>query len=336
LLTALLLLSLARMAAPRSPGVWAAALAFFAFLPVVAKTDAMIHPEPLNMLESTFAVWLTTKLVRRPSFSVGMLVAIVIVLALGLATRASNIFTAAAIAVALIVRYAPRLRRRAPRRQDVVAALAVVVLVGGTAYWISNGSHNASLASLADTSTESATSHHAFFTVPLKSLFETPYRAHFANAAFPETYDEIWGDWIGAFAWSTFQGAPTGEVLSVLRDQNWIGIIPTALAIGGWCLLAYSAMRRRRDLLAVTLVAPIALAGYLGRSYAQLSPDGDLFKASYLLTTAPVWALAFGFAWGALARFPRTRLWLGLALAVFCVMELRFMMYGLHDGNAVF
>ncbi|HZQ80562.1 MAG TPA: hypothetical protein VFB25_01145 [Gaiellaceae bacterium] len=335
LLTALLLLSLARTAAPRSPPVWAAAVAFFAFLPVVAKTDGMIHPEPLNMLLSTTAVWLTTKLAARRHFSAALLLLVLIVLAVGLGTRASIVFTGAAIAIALTVRYLPSLSVRSLRR-NIAPVVAVLMLIGATVFWISNGSHNASLASLADTATQTTQSHRAFFTLPLKSLFQTPYRANFVNAALPETYDEIWGDWIGSWAWSTFQGAPTGRVLSTLRNQNWIGVIPTALAIGGWFLLAWLAVRRRRELLAATLVAPIALAGYLGRSYEQLSSDGDLFKASYLLTTAPIWALSFGLAWGALARFPRLRLGLGVTLAAFAVLELRFMLYGLHDGYPPF
>jgi hypothetical protein len=78
------------------------------------------------------------------------------------------------------------------------------------------------------------------------------------------------------------------------------------------------------------------VTGYLVRSYQLLSPDGDLLKASYILTTAPIWALGFGVAWSKLGRFPLLRIGLGIAFAGFAIMELRFMMYGLRDGYPVF
>ena len=83
LATALLLLSLARMAAPERPAVWAAALLFFAFLPVVAKTEAMFHPEPLNMLLAAAAVWLTTRILTRGRFDVRRTVGLALLLAAG-------------------------------------------------------------------------------------------------------------------------------------------------------------------------------------------------------------------------------------------------------------
>jgi hypothetical protein len=331
LLTALLLLSLARTVAPRSPPVWAAALAFFAFLPVVAKTEAMIHPEPLNMLLSTTAVWLATNIVRRPSLSRRLLILLVAVLAVGLATRASIIFTAAAIAVALAVRYARHLHPRRLARHAVPLAL-VVVLVGAVGYWILAGQHSGSLVALGNIGAHASGSRRAFFRIPIKLMFSGPFRTHYVNSAIGETYTEIWGDWIGAFAWSTYQGSPTGTILAVLKDQSWIGFIPTLLAVAGYVALLLTAITRRRDLLALALVPPIAMAGYLLRSYQDFSPDGDLLKASYVLTTAPIWALGFGVAFDRLGRFKLVRLGLTATLMVFAVMELRFMMYGVRVG----
>lgn len=332
LLTALLLLSLARLALPRSPAAWAAALGFFAFLPVVSKTAAMVHPEPMNMFLSTLALWLSAKLLGGP-FRRRLLLLLVVALVAGLATRASAVFTAAAVVVALAVDYLPRIDpRRAARHAPVVAVVAVAFVA--VAFWVHRGAHIGTLANLFTAGTSIDRSH--FFDLPLEAMFSTPFRSHFATAGFAVTYTEIWGDWIGALAWSPFMGSPTGKTLAVLKDQSWIGVLPTLLALAGYALLAYRVVRRRRDLLAVVLVPPIALAGYFTRSYQQLTPDGDVFKASYVLTTAPIWALGFGIAFDRLRRFRIVQVGLACAFVVFAVMELRFMLYGLRDGNPPF
>ncbi len=331
-LTALLVLSLARTVSPRSPTVWAAAVAFFAFLPVVPKTAAMIHPEPLNMLLSTAAVWLATRLLGVRSPSRLLLILLVVVLALGLGTRASSIFTAAAIAIAMVVRYASRVDRAALASHARVIAAVLLVAVGAGS-WAVAGNH---LGNIGNPLHGNGASHAQFFSLPVKSLFQTPYRSYFENAALPETYTEIWGDWIGAFAWSPYAGPPPAGTLAILKDQNWIGVIPTLLALGGYIMLALVALRRRRELLALVLLPPIAIVGYLVRSWEQISPDGDLFKASYILTTAPIWALAFGLAFHRLGRFRLVQIGLGVVLVVFAVLELRFMLYGIRDGNPIF
>jgi hypothetical protein len=340
LLTGVMLLSLARTVAPRSPTVWAAALGFFAFLPVVAKTEAMIHPEPMNMFLSTLAVWLTTKIVRAPALSRPLLSLLVLVLAVGLATRASIVFTAAAIAVGFVARYWRYLNpRRLLRHAWPLAAVAVLAVAVGI--WVGRGGpHSGMLGSLAHPFSVVPANRSSFFDVPAKPLFETPFRPHFRNSAVGETYTEIWGDWVGSFAWSDFAGPPVGRALSTIRNQNWIGVLPTLLAVAGYLMLLVEAVRRRRELLPLALVPVFAIGGYLVRSYEQLTPDGDLFKASYILTTAPVWALGFGLAFGLvfrrLGRFRLARVGLVAVLAVFAVLELRFMMYGVRDGTPPF
>ena len=64
-LTALCVLWLARVVAPDRPWVWAASVGFFAFLPVVSKTEAMLHPENLSMLTSAAALAATTHMLVR-------------------------------------------------------------------------------------------------------------------------------------------------------------------------------------------------------------------------------------------------------------------------------
>jgi hypothetical protein len=334
LLTGVVLLSLARMLAPRSPGVWAAAMGFFAFLPVVAKTEAMIHAETLNMLLSTTALWLAVRIATRgTAHKRRLMLLLVLTLTVGLATRASIVFTAAAIVVALAVQNASRLHPRRVKRHIVPIAAALALAIGGVVWIEHGGAHNGTLANLAHPASGTQGPRKGFFQIPVRAMFQSPFRSNYAGAAFGETYTEIWGDWIGSFAWSTFQGAPTGEKLTVLRNQSWIGVIPTILAIAGYLWLAVLAVARRREFLALALMVPLAVAAYMYRSWLGNAPDGDLFKASYILTTAPVWALGFGLSYGALGRFPWLRAGLAAALVVFAVMELRFMMYGLRDGT---
>jgi hypothetical protein len=75
--------------------------------------------------------------------------------------------------------------------------------------------------------------------------------------------------------------------------------------------------------------------GYLYRSYASASPDGDLLKATYLLITAPMWAVGFGVAWERVARRGWPRFALGGVLLVFALFELRFLPYGVHFADGL-
>jgi hypothetical protein len=93
-------------------------------------------------------------------------------------------------------------------------------------------------------------------------------------------------------------------------------VLPTLLAVGGYLMLLVEAARRRRELFPLALVPLFGVGGYLVRSYEQISPNGDLFKASYVLTTPPVWALGFGLAFAKLGRFRLTQLGLAAALVV--------------------
>jgi hypothetical protein len=88
---------------------------------------------------------------------------------------------------------------------------------------------------------------------------------------------------------------------------------------------------RRRELLPVVLLPGIALAGFLWYTAHDLAPDGDVIKATYILTTAPAWALAFAYA---LWRLPRPlRLLAAAVLAVSALVDLRFLVYGTHLGG---
>ena len=340
LATAVILLALARIVAPERPAVWAGALLFFAFLPVVSKTAAMFHPETLNMLLSTFAIWLATTIAQRRHLRLGRATLLVATLGIGLLVRSSVIFTLIAAVVGLAVLGLTSARRRTLpwRRIGAIGTVAAVLLGGWLVIHPTTSLLGADLThSIFHPGSRTANVGRARFTdLTITTILQAPWRPNYVNAALPETYTEIWGDWIGVFAWSPYSVVPWEPTQRVLKDQSWIGVLPTAMAIAGWLVLLALAVVRRRDLLALALLPGIAVVGYLYRSYQFLSSDGDLLKASYLLTTAPVWALGFGLAYASVGRFRRIQGTAALCLLVFAILELRFMLYGLRDHHVIF
>jgi hypothetical protein len=122
-----------------------------------------------------------------------------------------------------------------------------------------------------------------------------------------------------------------------LKDQSYLGVLPTLLAIAGWLVLSLVAVRQRRELVVLAVMPVLGVGGYLYRSWVTLTHDGDLFKATYALNTVVVWALAFGLATAWVASKSRLAHYGMIVLfAVFGVLELRFMMYGLRDGRPIF
>jgi hypothetical protein len=348
-LTALCVLWLARLVAPDRPWVWAASVGFFAFLPVVMRTAAMFHPDNLAMLTSTAALAATTDMLVRRAFRPRLLVVLALSLGLGLATRASTIFTVAAIAVGLGVAMADDDFRALVQWRRVGAGVGAVLLlavpwlayraivhhkgpINDTAKLIDAalhpGTHNLS---------DRLTVHRRFFNVYDRRVFTAPYRSNYKNEAFLETYTEMWGDWIASFAWSQYSIVPWGPAQQVLKDQSYIGVLPTFLAIFGWIGLCVAAVRRNRALLALAVMPVFGVGGYLYRSWVTLTHDGDLFKATYALNTVGVWAIGFALATGWLASRSRLLRYAMIALfSVFAVLELRFMLYGVRDHRPIF
>ncbi len=106
--------------------------------------------------------------------------------------------------------------------------------------------------------------------------------------------------------------------------QSIVGVLPTLIALAGLVLLARSA-RRRAGVLVVALLPLLALLGFLYFTVGYPTPDGDVIKASYMLTTAAGWAIAFGLALDRLSG-ARWRLAAPL-LAVVALVDLTFVVY---------
>jgi hypothetical protein len=145
----------------------------------------------------------------------------------------------------------------------------------------------------------------------LPDVFTDPERPNFRNEAIPTTYSEVWGDYFGV--WHGHRAL-----------QSFLGLLPTLLAVAGWLVLLRRSLRAP-PCLALALLPGFALLGYLFFTVSYPTPDGDVLKASYMLTTAPAWALAFGYALEQLRG--RLRVVVAAALGASALASVPFLLY---------
>jgi hypothetical protein len=304
LATAGVLWLLARELFPGRLWVQLGALAFFCFLPVVLRVGAMFHPEPLSMLLTAVALLLAARLLGRSGYHWQLAVATGVALGLGQLVRAFSLWTFAAVVVALAVARAWR------PLLVVVLATAVVASPWYIRQAIRYG----------DPVFDRPTRHESIWDrrparfyvgLGLPQVFTDPIRPHFLNEAIPTTYSDVWGDYFGVWRGSR-------------ERQSFVGLLPTLLAVAGWLLLLARSVRAPPRL-AVALLPGLGLLGYLYFTVSYATPDGDVLKASYMLTTAPAWALGFGYA---LDRLPgRLRVVVAGVLAASALVALPFLLY---------
>jgi hypothetical protein len=292
--TAVVVWLLARELFPRRLWFQLSALAFFCFLPVVLRVGAMFHPEPLSMLLCAVALLLATRMLGRRDYGWRLVVATGVVLGLAQLVRAFSLWTFAAVVVAFALVRAWR-----------ELALVVVVTAVVTAPWyIRQAVEYGNPVFDRPTKNESVWSRRPacfYVCVGLPEVVTDPIRPHFRNEALPTTYSEVWGDYFGVWRGDR-------------ERQSLLGLLPTLLAVVGWLALL---VRSRGD--------PVGLLGYLYFTVSYPTPDGDVLKASYMLTTAPAWALAFGYA---VDRLPgRVRTAAAVVLGASAVASLPFLLY---------
>jgi hypothetical protein len=281
LAAAAVLWALARELFPGRPWIQLGALAYFCFLPVLLRVGAMFHPEPLSMLLTAVALLLAARMLRRRDYRWQLAVATGVVLGAGQLVRAFSLWTFAAVAIALAVARA--------WRPLVVVVIATAVVA--SPWYIRQA------VKYGNPVFDRPTPHKAIWDrrparfyvgLGLPAVFTDPIRPHFRNEAIPTTYSELWGDYFGVWRGSR-------------ELQSFLGLLPTLLAVAGWLLLLVRSLRAPPRL-AAALLPGLGLLGYLYFTVSYPTPDGDVLKASYMLTTAPAWALAFGYG---LERLPR-------------------------------
>jgi len=289
------------------PGrVWLqlSALAYFCFLPVVLRVGAMFHPEPLSMLLTAVALFLAARTLRRRDYRWQVAAATGVALGLGQLVRAFSLWTFAAVVLAFAV--------ARTWRPLVVVVLATALV---TAPWylrqaIKYGNPVFAVPTKHEPIWERRPARF-YVGLGLPHVFTDPFRPQFVNEAIPTTYSEVWGDYFGVWRGNR-------------ERQSLLGLLPTVLAVIGWLLLLARSLRSPPRL-AVALLPGLGLLGYLYFTVSYPTPDGDVLKASYMLTTAPAWALAFGYA---VDRLPgRLRIAVAALLAASALAALPFLLY---------
>jgi hypothetical protein len=308
LATAGVLWLLARELFPGRRWLQVAALGFFCFLPVVLRVGAMFHPEPLSLLLSSVALLLAARILGRRDYRLKLTLACGVVLGLGQLVRAFSLWTFAAVAIAFLV-------ARVPWRVLAVVVLATAVVASPwyirQAVKYGNPVFDRPAPSKPIYERRPA---HFYVGLGLPAVFTDPMRPHFVNEAIPTTYSEVWGDYFGVWRGNR-------------ERQSFLGLVPTLLAVVGWLALLLAA-RRVPARLPVALLPGLGILGYLYFTVSYPTPDGDVLKASYMLTTAPGWALGFGLACDRIAS--RGRGWaiaLGIVLVTIALLSLPFLLY---------
>ena len=289
------------------PGrVWLqlSALAYFCFLPVVLRVGAMFHPEPLSMLLTAVALLLAARTLKRRDYRWQVAAATGVALGLGQLVRAFSLWTFAAVVLAFAAARA--------WRPLVVVVLATALV---TAPWylrqaIKYGNPVFAVPTKHEPIWERRPARF-YVGLGLPHVFTDPFRPQFVNEAIPTTYSEVWGDYFGVWRGNR-------------ERQSLLGLLPTVLAVIGWLLLLARSLRSPQRL-AVALLPGLGLLGYLYFTVSYPTPDGDVLKASYMLTTAPAWALAFGYA---VDRLPgRLRIAVAALLVASALAALPFLLY---------
>jgi hypothetical protein len=282
--TVLLVAAIARELWPGRRRIELGAAAFVAFLPVVVETTAMFHPEPMSLFLSTLALWLCVRTFANPRWAW----ALGVTLGAAQLVRAWALATVAAVVVALLV-------ARRWRELAIVCVLAVAI---PAPWYIHQRTTYGGQPQFPQPAQGTQLPGAFWYGLGVPTVISKPYREHHYTRWIPVTYNGVWGDYFGVWAWhanSTKVTKPSKSETHRLQLQSLLGLVPTALALVGWVLLARSSLRSRAAL-AVALVPLLGLAAYLYFAGRYWTPDGDLLKATYMLTTAAGWAIGFGLA----------------------------------------
>ncbi len=327
--TVLLVIGLARLLWPDRRWLAPAAAGFVALSPVLTRTGSMFNPEPTDLFVATLCLYLAARMIVRRSYGWKPALGLGIALGIGQMIRQFALWTLAVVVLAWLAAlwWRPEERRALVRALAVVLAAVVVIAAPWYGYRAANYGNAIFDRPHSSKPLWERRPARFYLSTGLPTIFTAPYRPNLVNLAWPETYSDIWGDWYGVFAWSReSQAKPSPARNGWLVAQNVIGLVPTALAIGGWLVLLALGLRRRDPPRLMIALLPLAgLAGYLYFAVSYPTPDGDVLKPTYMLTTIGAWALCFGWAATKLGeRWPRLVAGVLVALAV---LDLPFVIY---------
>lgn len=352
--TAILLAALCAIVFPGRAWLRFAAVAFFVSCPIVLKTAAMFHPQPLAAFLATLALVLAARMLKDRRYGVGAALALGLVVGAGQLVRSVGVWTLGVVCIALLVAAIARAaeRRAALRALVIVGVVGVLVALPWYVYLQTRYSNpifgrtsapsslfvapglvpgrSAAPAPFRLVAAAPLPSQRLwfYFDPGLPEVITAPQRAKLAPGFWPILYTDMWGDYYGVWKWGSIQKPITEQVENRLTVQAVVGVLPTFLAAAGLFALAGLAVARvrsRPELLLVPLMPLVALAGtlYYARSYP--TADGDTVKALFVLPAVPAFALCFGFAVETIARRSRSMaVILGVLLTVCLVVSLAF------------
>jgi Dolichyl-phosphate-mannose-protein mannosyltransferase len=327
--TVLLVAALARVLWPSRRWLPVAGAGFVALSPVLARTAAMFNPEPTDLFVSALCAYLAARILAGRRYRATSALGLGAALGAAQMVRQFALYTLAVVALAWLAALWQRNDERRALLRSALVSLAAVVVIAAP-WYVYRAVHYANpIFDRPHSSTAFFDRRPASFYLGsgLPLVFTQPYRPHFKNRVWPETYADVWGDWYGVFAWSIESGSkPSAAQNAWLVAQNAVGVVPTVLALGGWLVLLAIGLRRRDALGLLVALLPLAgLAGYFYFAIGYPTPDGDVIKPAFMLSTLWAWALCFAWAatWAA-RRAPRALVGTLLGLAV---LDLPFVVY---------
>ncbi len=336
LATAVLLLELARLVFPTRRRLHAAALGLFVFGVLAPRSAAMVHPETMSMFFSTLALVLAARMIVRRSWSIAAAAALGAALGAGQLIRAFSLWTFAVVVLVLMATLITRSDERRRILRAIVVTLLATAVVAGPWYGYQASRYTNPIFDRPQVEEPLWKRRPpSFYTEPrLREIFGSPTAPHLDNRFVPQLYADGWGDYYGVFVWNNGGQVPSSSESRTLKSQMFLAIIPTLLLVGGWLFLLVGSLTRRRfcEEPEWLLVALLPLGGVVGMLYFAVSyptPDGDVIKATYMLTTVPVWAICFGFGVdGVLSRWPRLLPVLVALLGLAALSGLRIALFG--------
>lgn len=300
------------------------AVLLVALTPVLVRSGALFHPEPLATLLTTAGLYVLARAFARNQLGwrAGLLAGAL----LGLAnlTRTWALAALGAALVGLALRWLWKREPAAVRTLAGVAIASAALVVPWLAAKTVTYSNPLAYSQPGDEQWRGRGRPLEFWLdLSPGDVARRPYQPWFRNVLVPTVYADWWGDY-----WRVWR-IPDGlkdepEVLprryaAPLRRQSLAGLAISAAIAVGLVLLSIRAVRRRDAALATVLLSVVLLAisfaGFLVRYPKQ---DGDNIKALYVLNAAPVLALAGAYTLTWLAAHGR----LGTALAAGAVLAL--------------
>jgi hypothetical protein len=331
--TALLVLLLSALLFPGRPALRWAALAFFACCPVVLRSSAMFHPQPLAMFLSTLALALTARMIVQRRYSVLSWLGLGLTLGAAQLVRSVSLVTVGVVLLTLVVTALVDREARVRIRNALLVLVALVVLV--PLPWYVHLKQTTSSAifgrgSLTD-SFENAWPAEFYLSPGLPSVISEPQRVGLPPRFLPMLYADTWGDYFGNWSWNPPRPELTPDVNRRLVVQSVVGLPLTFVAGAGWLALIGLAVVRRREhpaRLLVVLMPAAAVAAVLFYAFQAPHPDGDTVKSLFLLPAVPAWALCFGFAVDVLlSRSRRIGIPVAVVLAACAIVSLAYVTF---------